>query len=534
MGLADRARAAIRNTWRLVLESAARLTDSEGRPFNSADLGREHGAPMKSGPRAWGYASVATGLTPKKLAALIAAADGGTLTDLLTLAGEIERRDSHCNAQLRTRKLALAALPWKVDAVADDARSVALAEEVQALVNSPAFFFLVLHLMDAVLKGFAVVEIAWKRGAKWTPIGYTWRDQRHFAVSKDDGTTLRVRTEAQPQDGEDMPAFVYITHRPAYTSGPLTTAGLMRPLSVLYSIKTLGVGAWLAYMEVFGVPTRLGRYSKATSEDDITALRKAVAAIGFDGYGVLPETAKVELLDAIGRGSGTGEHERLAEWVDRQASKAILGQTMTADSGSSLSQAQIHQLVRRDILLADAQAVAATLQRDLINVYIDINYGTQESYPRLRCVTDEPEDRKAFVDSLVPLVDRGLAVEESVVRDRIGLPAPAPGAEVLAPKTTAAPASTVGAARRLQRASFVPASEAHDDDFIDELTDPPAGVVQPLLDEVRQAADAESGFTGFLARLAASTADADKLVKDLATRQFKARGVGDATDEVQL
>lgn len=516
---------------RLASTTAAKLADALGRPFQPADLGREHARPAGRGARPWTYTAVASGLTPSKLAGILTAADQGDNAELLTLAGDIERRDCHTGAQLRTRKLALTALPWQVEAASDDPADVALAEELQGIIDRPDFGFLVIDAMDAIMKGYAVAEIEWERGAKWTPLRFIWRDQRHFVVDKEDGTTLRLRTEAKPTDGEDLPAFKFIAHIPRLTSGPLALAGLCRPLSVMYAVKTLGVGAWLGYMEIFGIPTRMGTYQPGASEDDIEALMKAVAAIGFDGAGVKPQSTAIELLDAIGRGNGTGEHERLAEWADRQVSKAVLGQTMTADSGASLAQAKVHDLVRKDILVADAAALEATLQRDLIKVYVDINYGPREKYPRLRCMTEAPEDRQAFVSAVGPMIDRGLQVEQSVVRDRLGIPEPAKDAAVLSPANKVdAPASAEKPAK--SGASLQHLSTGDEEDFIDAEGEPSAGVEAPLVEACRRAVEGAGGFSDFLARLSAETIDADGLVKELARLQLLARGVGDATDEV--
>jgi phage gp29-like protein len=237
-----------RRAGRTILSTAAALADAAGRPFKEADLrkGGEHAKPAGRGARPWTYAAIAGGLTPSKLAAMFVAADSGDNVELLTLASDIERRDSHAGAQLRTRKLALASLPWKVEAVSDDTREVALAEELQALVERPEFTFLVIDLMDAVSKGYSVAEITWERGARWSPRAFIWRDQRHFTLDPENGTTLRLRTEAQPKDGEEMPAFCFVAHVPRLASGPLATSGLVRPLAVMYSVKTLGLAAWLA------------------------------------------------------------------------------------------------------------------------------------------------------------------------------------------------------------------------------------------------------------------------------------------------
>lgn len=520
------------------------LLDHRGLPFKEAELRREQARPAGRGARPWTYAAVASGLTPSKLSALFTAADGGDHAELLTLAADIERRDSHTRAQLSTRKLALAGLPWQVEAASDDKAETDLAEEINAVLKR-GFSSLVVNCMDAVLKGYSVIEIEWLKGPKWIPARYIWRDPRHFAFDPEDGTTLRLRTDEKPKEGVDLPAFKFIAHVPTLVSGPVATAGLVRPLGVMYSVKTLGVGAWLAFMEIFGIPTRLGKYSPGATDDEKDALERAVQLIGLDGSGIMPSTTEIELLDAIGKGSGTGEHERMAEWADRQISKAVLGQTLTADQGASYAQGKVHNLVRRDILLADALALQATLQRDLVQAYVDINYGVREVYPQIRCMTDEPEDRKAYVDALVPLIDRGMKVEASSLRDKFGLEEPAEGAEVLHPEGQAAPAEGPGApaqapaAKTAKQASGagVQRMAAEDDpaDFIDAESDPDdwAETTKPIRAAVdRAAADAGETFAGFLAALAGETADGSDLVRSLALKTLQARGMGDATDEV--
>ncbi|MBL9102154.1 MAG: DUF935 family protein [Myxococcales bacterium] len=522
------------------------LLDHLGRPVREADLRRDQAKPSGRGARPWTYAAVASGLTPSRLAALFTSADGGDNAELISLAGDIERRDSHSRAQLATRKLALAGLPWQITAASDDATEVKIADELRAIVAGGAFTRAVVNLMDAVMKGYSVLEIGWGRGPRWVPVSFTWRDQRHFALDKEDGSTLRLRTEEQQKDGVELPAFKFITHVPDLVSGPVATAGLVRPLGVMYSIKTLGVGAWLAFMEIFGIPTRIGKYTKAANDDEIDALEKAVQMIGLDGSGVMPETTQIELLDAIGKGSGTGEHERLAEWADRQISKAVLGQTLTADQGASYAQGKIHNLVRRDILLADALSLEATLQRDLVKVYVDLNYGPREVYPAIKCVTQEPEDRKTFIDALVPVIDRGLRVQASDIRDRFGLTEPEEGAEVLHPvsRGTAGGADTSGegdtgaedaepAKHRRGRGEQLMSEGDDDGDFIDRESSPKdwKATTKPIRAAVNRAAKAGT-FEGFLKKLKTEKADGAALVKSLATRMLQARGMGDATDEV--
>lgn len=412
---------------------AAPMKDRKGRKVNPAKLPQETAKAGRAAPRPWKYSSVANGLTPSKLASILKKADDGDFQDLISLASEIERKDSHIGAQLRTRRLALAGLPWVAEAATDSAQDVQIAEEVQAIARSYSFSSLVFDLLDSIFKPFSACEIIWGFGEKWIPQEFIWRDQRHFRVDPEDGRTLLLRT-AESQAGEPLEPWKWIIHTPRMFSGPLVTGGLVRPCSVAYSIKTLGLSAWAAYMELFGIPLRVGTFPAGTSEEDKDTLIEAIQALGSEGSAVYQEGMNIDIKDSMGSGTGSQIHERLCDWCDRQVSKAILGQTLTADTGGgSYAQGSIHNEIRRAILVADAVDLAATLQRDLIEPYVRINYGEEVALPVLRCETSEPEDRAAFVAALTPLVDRGLTVEQSVVRDRLGIPAPADGAEVLQP-----------------------------------------------------------------------------------------------------
>ena len=68
-----------------------------------------------------------------------------------------------------------------------------------------------------------------------------------------------------------------------------------------------------------------------------------------------------------GKTSSTDLYERLARYCDEQISKAVLGQTLTSDSGGgSYAQSKTHNEVRHDLTVADCKALASTLRRDLI------------------------------------------------------------------------------------------------------------------------------------------------------------------------
>ena len=49
-----------------------------------------------------------------------------------------------------------------------------------------------------------------------------------------------------------------------------------------------------------------------------------------------------------------------------------------------------HRQVQEDIERADAKALSAIINRDLIRCWIDLEYGSQKKYPRLRIGREGP------------------------------------------------------------------------------------------------------------------------------------------------
>lgn len=68
------------------------LLDQYGRPVRMKELLRPQAEPGITGVRQAFAATVAAGLTPQRLAAILAACDGGDLADYLVLAEEMEER----------------------------------------------------------------------------------------------------------------------------------------------------------------------------------------------------------------------------------------------------------------------------------------------------------------------------------------------------------------------------------------------------------------------------------------------------------
>jgi len=514
------------------------LYDHLGRRIELSALRREHAAPSLTGIRtAWSGESVAQGMTPAKLARILRAAADGDALEYLILAEEMEERDLHYASVLSTRKRAVAGIEPSVEAASDDDRDVEIADAVRELIRAPEFPGLVTDMLDAIAKGFAAVEIMWDTsGSAWTPREYVWRDPRFFVFDRASGQHLRLLDEGATFEGRPLPPYKFVTHLPKIKSGLPIRSGLARLAAVSWMCKCYTISDWMAFAEVFGMPLRIGRYGVNASDRDIETLKQAVANLGSDAAAVLPDSMRIEFQEAAKAVGGPELFPRLAEWLDRQVSKGVLGQTMTTDDGSSQAQATVHDDVRMDIVADDGRQVAASLNRDLVKPYVDLNWGPQQCYPRVVIRPEDPEDIAALADALNKLVPLGgLGIEASVVRDRLGFPDPGPDAVLLGQAMSVAPdmpAQAANRSRAVNRASQA-ARDAGPDAEHDELLDVAMAdweqLMRPVLDPVQSLADRCASYEEFLAGLPGLLGEmnADALVRSLALATFTARGLGD-------
>lgn len=415
---------------------ASKLVDAYGRPVSTSDLTEEVAAVRLASIRTPFYPSQADGLTPERLGHILHAADVGQILEYLTLAIEMEEREPHYASVLGTRKHAVAGLAVHVEAVSENAEDVELAEEITWLCKTDHFEAMLIDALDALGKGFSVCEIMWDTSEKdWEPSHFTYRDPRHFIFDRETQSELRMRDEADPVWGLPLAPFKFIQHRPHVRSGLPIRGGFARLAAVPYMCKGYALKDWLAFAEVFGMPLRVGKYDPGASREQKAALLAAVTNIGMDAAGIIPDSMVIEFIEATKSAGGDKLFQGLADWLDKQMSKAVLGQTMTTDDGSSRAQAEVHDGVRQDLVRSDAKQLSATLRRDLVKPYVDLNHGPRKEreYPRLELVIEQQDDLESLSKSLPPFIDRGLKVSMIEIRDKFGLGEPEEGSEMLVP-----------------------------------------------------------------------------------------------------
>lgn len=435
------------------------LVDASGRPLRTArdTLTREIAGPSLAGIRSIQSGHPAQGLTPTRLAQILRAAETGSAIAYLELAEEMEEKDLHYLSVLGTRKRQVSQLPVNVEAASEAPEDEADAQLIRDWLKRLTLQAELFDILDAVGKGYSVTEIVWKMTANtWLPDRLKWRDPRFFEFDQVTGEELLLRSD----DGVPTPLhpYKYITHIAPAKSGLPIRGGLARAAAWGYLFKNYTIKDWMAFLEVYGLPLRVGKYQPGTTEEDIRRLEQAISQIGSDAGAVVPSTMMIDFITNGGTASAE-MFERKAKYIDEQLSKAVLGQTSSSDaqsSGIGSGQADLHGEVRHDIETADATLLSATLTRDLGIPMVMFNRGQRMNYPLILVGRPDPVDVKQALESMSKGVDLGVPIAVSTFRKLTGLDEPKDGEELLIKAPSNLPEAGAGDAQGPERAKSPP------------------------------------------------------------------------------
>ena len=484
----------------------------------------------------WSDFSLLNRLSPEKLASILRDVRSGECPcEYLELAQDMEMRDLHYRSVLSTRKDAVCGLEIRVEPASDDKRDIEIAKAVEndIIRNRKARFVpLVRDMLDALAKGFSVCEIDWDTSGKfWKPKKYTWKDPRWFQYDKETGQTLMLRDPLTTELHALIPNK-FVIHEPHLISGTQIAGGLALPALFYFMLKSYDVTSWAAFIDRYGFPIRLGKYSRKATKDDITTLRRAIASIGADFGAVIPEGATIEIIESKTSSENSEAYQNMATWIDKQISKLVLGQTMTTDDGSSRAQGEVHEEVRQDIANADSIAIADTLNSALVVPYINFNFGEQERYPEIVLYKPDEQNIEQVVNAIEKLAPQGLTVKADEVRSLLGLSKPDENDEIIGGRMpVSAPNDDLNSSTELNAAV---AHGQSDSSFVSDIETDFSGDFVPISDEVAEvlekAASESTDFNSFKTELEKLSADwsPDKIAELMAVAFFSARAKGDA------
>ena len=409
-------------------------------------------------------------------------------------------RDAHTSAVLSTRYLSLSGCEWEIVAAQSPSRKgrpnkqskeQQIADFVTQTLLACNFSQAVQELSQAALYGFYVAEILWKIDSDKN-IGINRIITKHpkrfvFTAFRE----LKLLTPFNMIEGETLPDKKFITFTWGSSDNPYGI-GLGQKLWWPVWFKKNGIKFWLVLLEKFGSPTVWGKYPNGTSQEQIDKFSDILETFQTDTGVTTPDTMQIELLEATR--TGNVSYQSLLDYMDKQISKCVLGQTLTTEvSGTgSYAASKTHDEVRNDILKADADILAETLNDSLIRWIVDYNFDGVIDYPKLWFHTESEGDlfQLAQRDKILS-VDCGLAMSKRYFYDTYGIPEPEASEELIAPAPKVPTTPTPPSAPALPVAAFGEISTLFPDQAaIDAVDSPPGDVMletlKPIMDLIRQ------------------------------------------------
>lgn len=381
------------------------------------------------------YRSVNT-LDPSRLASAFAHADQGYITDQAALFELVEEQDAHIFSELAKRRRAVTGLGWQLHPPKDaNQAELDRTEELSEMLQSiPRFEDAQYDLTDAIGKGFAALEIDWKRGDVWLPQNLFWVPQRSFQIKRDTGEMQYVKTGIP----EALRPWGWVVHEHRAKSGYIEQSSLFRVLAWTYAYKAYNMRDMQRFLEVYGLPLRLGKYPAGIGNKQRDELLRAVRNIGNDGAGVVPSTMSIDFIQATKTGTVDDFLKSIEYWEAKQ-SKAILGGEL---DGKTTSEARImlYDKVRREILLHDVRQIQPTLNAQLIKPIVLFNgMFAEDRMPVLKYDTAESVDQKQMVDVLEKAADMGMEIDVEWAHQTLQIPRADDKAKILGKAKPAAP-----------------------------------------------------------------------------------------------
>lgn len=370
-------------------------------------------------------------MKPETLATIHYTADTGDIERAMRLYADIISKDLHLASVLDTRRGAVTGCPWEIVPAADDAQGRKDADLVrEVLENIPDFKNMIIALMEAVPYGFANPEIMWATDGRWIYVESVDEVMQHRFIFRGPDWMLlkfpRLLMKEGDYVGVEIPPEKFLFHRFQPRGGYVARSGLMRGLAWWNLFQSYSLKDWMAFMERFGQGFILGRYDSAASPGDRDVLQDAVRNMATELAAMISKTTEIEIHEFKGT-STINMFLDFNEFADAYKSKRVLGQTLTTQEGESGSYAlgKVQNEVRQDILEYDCTSVMNTVQRGLVVPIVEYNHGPRDKYPKFQIRFEPPEDLKALAErDKVLVVDMGVPVPLSYVRDTYGIPEP--------------------------------------------------------------------------------------------------------------
>lgn len=221
--------------------------------------------------------------------------------------------------------------------------------EIDTLMDTPEFEEILTEIMNAKFWGKTILELDFTDGLRAFNI-----PRKH--IRADLGLIVKNESDESgiPYRGDDF--FLEV--------GNDKDLGLILRAAPFAIYKRGGFGDWAQFVELFGMPDRIGKYDMGDDETR-KILTDLFTNAGSARWAVVPKSADIESKDDSSY-SANSLYKDFKNACNEEILIGILGQTMTTQNGSSKSQSETHKEVEEGVNKADRRFVQRVLNKVLL------------------------------------------------------------------------------------------------------------------------------------------------------------------------
>jgi phage gp29-like protein len=354
---------------------------------------------------------------------------------LLSILSRLPQADMRIAGLMQTRTLAVTGYPFDIlPADSENAKAVEIAIKTKDRLIRSGLHHYFGPLLSSVFFGTSALKQEWQNIGKETIAKFSIIPCVEL-MSKNN-TVVRIKDQDIIATEEMAPEeqFIVLRYNPFESVDPNYIGGLLRLALWLAHIKNFNWQDWGKFNELFAQPLRWAQWKRGASDEDKAVAKQAAEQIGTDAWAAVSEDVKLEFIEATRAGS-IQAYKDLLHAVNDEMSILFLGQTLTtelAGNTGSKAAAQIHNLVRNDIMWSDLQTIERTVNEQYIAVDYKLNYGEDVTLrPSFRFNTDEVVDyeKNARIISEARAADIPLVRNE--VYQKLGFNIPEEGDKII-------------------------------------------------------------------------------------------------------
>jgi len=322
-------------------------------------------------------------------------ADAGNL-QLIARLYRAMRADGVITGLLKTRTSGVTRLPKKfygnhpsVDALKARNGSRSLFDDMVPPAELAQF------VADGVVLGFAVGEMVPVPGRSFPVfrrlepefVRYRWVENQWYY------TSVAGLIPITPGDSR------WVLHVPGTNVAPWT-AGIWKALGRAFVNKEHAISMRSNYSAKLANPARVVHSPIGATEAQRSGMLRKLIAWGLNTTVELPVGWEVSLIES--KGTGIEVFQAEIDTCDLEAKFIVSGQTMTADGGAGFSNGDVGQEIRADIIKDDADAIAYTINTQILPAFIATHWGVEDidTGAQLELDVSRPKDLKDEAASL--------------------------------------------------------------------------------------------------------------------------------------